>query len=273
MKVSKATAIAPAVLGLLMTACGGSLDKSAVDFVGQTKAAAFRLAGSADVFQRDNDLVYSDSVNMLMPSVIHNHDITSLRDSIISLAFDTTGVKTHDIIDDYLTKAAMRTGFDAVPTEDTDSVRLNCDGYEFVTGTVANLTAEYLGYCVTTMYYLPGAAHGMTTRYYVNYDINSGKVFTAADIFTPEGLKELPAVIRKRAQDMSPFTGPVEISDLPSRANFYLSGSGELLFVYQPYEAASYSQGFISVPFFPYELADMMTAYGLKYFNLDDIDG
>lgn len=273
MNVSKATVILPAALGLLMTACGGSFDNRAVEFVGETKAAAFTLAGSADVFQRDNDLVYYDSVNMLMPSVINNHDITPLRDSIISLAFDTVGVKTHDIIETYLSKAASRTGFEAIPTEDTDSVRLNCDGYEFVTGTAANLTPEYLGYCVTTMYYIPGAAHGMTTRYYINYDIKSCKVFTAADIFTPEGLVELPAVIRKRAQDMASFTGPVTITDLPSRNNFYVSASGEILFVYQPYEAASYSQGFISVPFDPYELADLMTAYGLKYFNLDDLDG
>lgn len=273
MKASKTTVIIPAVLGLMITACGKSFDNKAVEFIGETKAAAFTLAGSADVFQRDNDLVYYDSVNMLMPSVIHNHDISPLRDSIFTLAFDTIVVKSHDIIDAYLSKAASRTGFEAVPTEDTDSVRLNCDGYEFVTGTAASLTPDYLGYCVTTMYYIPGAAHGMTTRYYVNYDIVSGKVFTATDIFTPGGLKELPGVIRKRAQDMASFTGPVTITDLPSRNNFYISASGEILFVYQPYEAASYSQGFISVPFDPYELADLMTAYGLKYFNLDDLDG
>ncbi len=272
MKVSKATAFVSAISGLILTACGSSFDNKTVEFVDLTKAAAFTLTGSADVFQRDKDLVYYDSVNILMPSVIHTHDITSLRDSIISLAFDTVGVNTNEIIDTYLSKAASRSGFDAVPTEDTDSVRLNYDGYEFVTGFAANLTPDYLGYCVSTTFYLPGAAHGMTTRYYVNYDISSGKVFTAADIFKPDGLGELTDIIRKRAQDMASFIGPVTITDLPSRNNFYVSAAGEILFVYQPYEAASYSQGFISVPFYPYELADLMTAYGLKYFNLNDLD-
>lgn len=271
MKISKAIAITPAVLALLFASCGTSSDKS-VEFVEQTKALAFTLKGSADVFQRDNDLVYYDSVNMLMPSVIHSHDLTALRDSIIYVAFDTLGVRTHDIIDEYLSKAATRSGFEAVRAEDTDSVRDNCDGFEFVTGSAANLTPDYLGYCVTTEFYEPGAAHGMTTRYYVNYDITSGKVFTAADIFTPEGLAELPALISKRAQDMTPFTGPVTITDMPSRNNFYLSASGEILFVYQPYEAASFSQGFINVPFYPYELADQMTTYGLNYFNLADLN-
>ena len=97
MKASKTTVIIPAVLGLMITACGKSFDNKAVEFIGETKAAAFTLAGSADVFQRDNDLVYYDSVNMLMPSVIHNHDISPLRDSIFTLAFDTVGVKSHDI--------------------------------------------------------------------------------------------------------------------------------------------------------------------------------
>ena len=43
------------------------------------------------------------------------------------------------------------------------------------------------------------------------------------------------------------------------------------MFVYKPYEIASFAQGIISIPFYPYELVDYMTAESIDLFNLVDL--
>lgn len=50
-----------------------------------------------------------------------------------------------------------------------------------------------------------------------------------------------------------------------------LAPGGEIVFVYQPYEVASYAQGKIRVSFYPYELVDYMTPFAVNYFKLSDI--
>ena len=84
-------------------------------------------------------------------------------------------------------------------------------------------------------------------------------------------LKDLPALIARRAIEQEATFGPTKISSLPANDNFYISADGEIVFAYQPYEIASYAQGFINVPFFPYELAEHMTPAGLAIFGLDSI--
>ena len=117
----------------------------------------------------------------------------------------------------------------------------------------------------------PRAAHGMSTRNYINYLISDNMIVALSDIFSDSGLKDLPALIARRAIEQEATFGPTEISSLPANDNFYISADGEIVFAYQPYEIASYAQGFINVPFFPYELAEHMTPAGLAIFGLDSI--
>ena len=61
------------------------------------------------------------------------------------------------------------------------------------------------------------------------------------------------------------------ITDLPCDNNFYISSEGEIVFSYQPYEVASYAQGIIDIPFYPYELVSYMTPYAINFFGLTDL--
>lgn len=248
-----------------------SADNSSIEFSNISFQQNYRLEGSASTFATDSDVVFCDSVNIMMPSMIYNHDISILTDSIMRLAFDTTGVDHLAIINDYSKETAATFGFPVKELNIRYTSLTQPNSYRLITGTVVYMTPEWLSYCVAMDSYQAGAAHGMTTKYYINYLPKENKIVTLNDIFSPEGLKELPEVISKEANSIVEIIGPTDIDSLPSYDNFFISAAGELVFVYQPYDVASYAQGFIQISFYPYELSDYMSDYGLTLFNLQDL--
>lgn len=237
--------------------------------------ATYSLDGTASVFQTASDVLYSDSVSIVMPEVLGKADVSVLRDSILSMAVDSTGTDVRAVIEASLGKTAASTGFAprlltrAEASQAADSV---ISGFNNVTGRVVYLTPDLLVYRVSTESYTPGAAHGMGTNFYINYDIASGSILTVDKLFTADGLKALPAKIAARAADLAPMIGRTDITALPAANNYMISSGGEIVFVYQPYEVASYAQGSIRIPFYPFELVDMMTPYAVRLFNLEDLN-
>jgi hypothetical protein len=145
-------------------------------------------------------------------------------------------------------------------------------GYRIVSGFLVNMTSDMIVYCVKTSTFEPSDAHSLTTRRYINYLFaENGKVLTLNDIFTPEGLKQLPARIAEQAEAIEDEIGPTSVTDLPSDNNFFISSEDEIVFCYQPYEIAPFSQSSINIAFYPHELADYMTPVGISIFNLEDI--
>lgn len=260
---------------LTLVSCTGKSsqdDSRSIAFTNLTQSATYTLEGSAADYGRDRDITVFDSVSLMLPVTIHDHDISSLRDTIMKIAFDTTGTDHKEIIADYFAKSMAQSGYRFKEIE-TDSADMSqADGYDIISGSILNLSSDLLVYCINDNSYIPGAAHGMSTRQYVNYRVDTGKMLSLSDIFTPSGLKALPSLIEKQAKAMTAVLGPTEINDLPSGGNFYISDYGDIVFVYQPYEVASYAQGFISVPFYPYELVDHMTAEAIGFFNLQDLN-
>lgn len=264
-------AVIAAAAAVMTQACSdnSAYDDKTISFAQMTAGQGYILEGTAADFQTDRDLTFLDSASLLVPTLVGNQDIRALQDSIFSLAFDSTGVDHKAIAMAYFDKMAADCGYKAVKT-DGDSINiLACDGFNVVSGAVNSLTPDMLVYCVTCDSYAPRAAHGISTRRYVNYSIADGKVITLSDIFTPQGLKELPEAIARRAGDLVSVFGPTEVKSLPAGGNFYVSSAGEIVFVYQQYEVASFAQGIISVPFYPYELSTYMTAGGLHMFGLE----
>lgn len=101
--------------------------------------------------------------------------------------------------------------------------------------------------------------------------IAGSRVLSARDIFRPETTDSLVATIQTQADALEQVIGPTTITALPANDNFMLAPGGEIVFVYQPYEVASYAQGKIRVSFYPYELVDYMTPFAVNYFKLSDI--
>lgn len=248
----------------------GSRETGRVAFESVESSASYRLLNSAREYGSDEDIVYSDSVNMLLPTCLYGHDVAPLRDSIMKLAFDTVGSDISSVLDGYMQHTISQFGY---PTERADSLPAGhtADGFNNIEGSVVNLTSELLVYCVSTDDYQPRAAHGMSTRFYLNYDLRSDKVLSASDLFKPELTDSLVAAIQTQADALEQVIGPTTITALPAGDNFMLAPSGEIIFVYQPYEVASYAQGMIRVSFYPYELVDYMTPFAVSLFRLTDL--
>lgn len=223
--------------------------------------ATYRLVGSAKDYDTSSDLSFDCKADVLMPTAIYGNDVSALQDSILKFAFDTVAPDHSAMIKDVFRHNVSTLGYAVADTTVADS---SYDGLYSVVGSVEAMTSKVLSYAVTASSYMPRAAHGMYTTFYINYDARAGKVFTVNDIFTPEGLEKLPEVLKSAANDMRGFIGQTEIDKIPHGGNFCITADGDIVFVYQPYEVASYAQGEIRIPIAPYVLSSYLTEYGTK---------
>lgn len=249
--------------------CSKSETASDESFEFKTYSAheVYRLDNTAKVFMTDNDVCYEDSASLILPMKINGRDVSSLRDSIIKTAFDTVAAPG-DAMKSFFKKVANESGYNAVLASDTVP-RNDSDGMSLVQGEIFSMSTEMLTYRVTDYEYMPAAAHGLTTSQFITYYIPGDTILTLNTLFTPEGLEKLPAMLRQRATQLAPAIGPTDIQSLPSMGNFYISLDDALVFVYQPYEVASYAQGSIAISFYPYQLTELLTPLGLKIFHLE----
>lgn len=225
------------------------------------------LEDTAREFGRDADVAFRDSASVILPDVLMGYDVKPLRDSILKMSFDTV-CAPEKAMEAYFAATVESFGYSAIPADSTD-VENEIDGFCYVQGVIYNLTSERLTYRVSHYTYYPQQAHGLYSNTFITYDLTRGDILTLDDIFTPAGLESLPTVISRRALRLEAQIGPTNITSLPSADNFYISLDDEIVFVYQPYEVASFAQGMIYVPFYPYDLAEFMTPRGLAFFDLD----
>ena len=259
----KIAAVAVALLAVSAVSCSEkeTVNNNESVFETFTGAASYRLAGSAKEFQMDSDVVYSDSISLLMPMKLAGCDVKALQDSIIYKAMQIKGRPLKEAIAMWLDTMANNQE-DFKPEKISDKYAQEPGSMDIVEGYVANLTPQVLVYCVEWQGYMAGGGHGMYGRSYINYSLeNGGSIITLDKLFTVDGLKELPARISEQAESMMDKIGPT----------FFISSEGEIVFSYQPYEVASYAQGIVNIPFYPYELADYMTPYAISFFGLTDL--
>lgn len=277
--MKKAIIIIPTVAMLVAGACNmndSEVKTSDITFRYHNEAQLYRLENSARVYDCDSDLRVVCRASLMLPEHFLGKKIGTLADSIEVAAFDSIGG-----LADYekaFTAAASNFGFHAVPLiltqPERDSLAVislgqtDYDGFYTVSGTVATMTPSLISYRVERSEYAPRAAHGDYSVKYINYDIDADSVLTLNNIFTAEGRRELPRLIARRARLMAPLIGETSIHALPAEGNFYITPAGNIEFIYQPYEVASYAQGIIRVPFEPYSLIDHMTDFGKKAFDL-----
>lgn len=265
-----------AIIGCLMafsgalTSCSNTSDKATLKFDEYNGSAAYSLLNTASLLGQDTDAVYADSVSLVLPLKLGACDVKALRDTITAYALNQTGKPIAASVDTWLDATASDLGY---KTERTKKVNpYTADGFTVVSGFIANMTPEMLVYCVRNESYMVRAAHGMTTRRYINYLMrDGGKVLSLDDLFTAEGLAALPSRIAEQAQAMSDMIGQTSIDALPENKNYYISSESEIVFSYQPYEVASFAQGTIDIPFYPYELVDYMTPQAITLFHLEDL--
>lgn len=271
MKTTNASLLVILAAVIAVVACNKTADKYVADSIAFNRVEmqkSYRLVGSAADYEREADISFGCQVDLLMPTALYGKPIAAVQDSILMVAFGSTGANHMDLINNALAEQAKELQYEVTDTVINDSVAANqpflCsfDAFTSVKGSVEALTSRVMSYAVTSSQYLPGAAHGMYGTRYINYDLENGVVLSLKSLFTNEGLAQLPEIIRNTAVTMEAQIGKTDITALPANDNFYISTDGNIVFAYQPYEVASYAQGEILIPVPGYLLSSYLTIEG-----------
>ena len=97
-----------------------------------------------------------------------------------------------------------------------------------------------------------GGAHGNYGTTGASYDLRTGRHLRYADIFQPAAAQRLPALLARAVRPLvglpadAPLDKQLMVSKMPVTHNVFLTEGGAV-FIYQPYEIASYAQGEIRV--------------------------
>jgi hypothetical protein len=101
-------------------------------------------------------------------------------------------------------------------------------------------------------YNFSGGAHGNYGLTPASYDLRTGRRLRYDDIFRPAAAQKLPALLGQAVrpevglQPSEPLDKQLFVNKMPVTHQVYLTATGAV-FVYQPYEIASYAQGEIHV--------------------------
>lgn len=266
-------AIAAAFAALLSVAsCGffgdGKNNDGTLCFRKVSEQQTFVLKGSAADYGTDDDILYCCRADIMMPEFHGDTEgiADSIRSVIVAKTFSDSAHQTNTVEEAFHSLAAQ---FGYTPA-DTIVPDNTYDGYTIIEGDVATLTPTILSYAVTVSTYDPMETHGMYGTSYVNcyFGENGTSIISLSDIVTEEGRKALPAILRGIASTMRRFIGWSDLKALPADDNFYIDLRNNIIFVYQPCEIASYSQGIIEIPVPAYQISDYLTDTGKQIFNL-----
>lgn len=238
-----------------------------------TLGNSYALLGSAQDYGQDSDVTMHDSISMILPLMLNGCDASAVCDSILMHAIGRPAQgdvmkACREWLDSTMADMAGESGFEAATIVGGVS---DPSGFNLVQGRIVNMTPAVLTYCISTSSYLPQAANGLETLEYVNYSLSENRMILLTDLFTPEGLKQLPQVIAEQAQINPRYRGEVDIETLPEGNNFYLSSEGEIVFSYQPMEVGPHSLGNVQVAFYPEELVGYMTGKAIENYGLQDL--
>lgn len=190
----------------------------------------------------------------VIPAESGDAGVTALRDSLLRLAglsFNEEGRPVPQLADSVTLTDLPVNGTEALnESESSISAML-------VSPRVA--VFEYSAYG-----YLCPAAHGNTTRTFVNYSVADGKILTLSDIVKAGNDATLKKMIYdKLVSENVPLLVKQNEIEIPTA--FEVTGSG-ISFSYDPYAVAPYSEGVVSVPFTVYDLeeAGLLTPGGYQ---------
>ncbi|MDJ0366374.1 DUF4163 domain-containing protein [Hymenobacter sp. H14-R3] len=101
-------------------------------------------------------------------------------------------------------------------------------------------------------YLYTGGAHGQNGTLAASYDLRTGRRLRYNDIFRPTAAAQLPKLLGQAVRPLvglapgTPLGKGLFVSQMPVTHNVFLTVGG-VVFIYQPYEIASYAQGEVRV--------------------------
>ena len=221
----------------------------------------------------DGDTLYfENSFSAFWPQVINGKPCTELQQALLRAMTDSVGLKQLDNVTEFLLDPSNYTELNAdrlipVNTVKQDEGKLSTSEIKVNMQTMGD---RLLVYHLGTYSYMAGAAHGIYANNYVTYDLRSEKAVKFEDVIADTTL--LRTAILKAIKNTYDYdTDDLFFPDnglLPLPRDFYIE---DHVFhaIYQVYEIASYAQGMIDAPIYPYmlkpeEMKRLFTPYGLE---------
>ena len=257
--------VAIILLSLGAASCGGSFDRqffSLESFSVSTIAESSDIDSIADEMPEGFDGRWEVTSEGVMPVKVGQHDITALVERLSELA--SAGLDSSD--------PAVRLPAELRPLSEerrksaSDSV---APGSRLMKRTSLDLlTPRVAVFDVYSYSYPEGAAHGMYSNIYVNFDVAEGKIVTLASLFMPGYEERLQPVILERlkgsGEPLLVDDDEVYVSD-----NFRITDDG-VEFVYGLYSVGPYAAGEQTVAFNSYELSSLLTPGGKALLGIGD---
>lgn len=275
-----------AVVITAMSACGfsdgakgkPSGNEGATDTT-QCRFSNIREACRMQYVDTDGDTCYIDNtVSILWPEIINGKPCDTLQVALRAELVDSTGINTIDQV----VKCLLESNYPDGPEKSTLKAVTAITGDEpRISSNNVRLQLKELGERLLTYHiyydsYAAGGAHGIYANRYVTYDLKLDKVVTFEDIIADTTLLRT-AILRSIKREYDYDKDDLFIPDsglLPLPGDFCIDG-GVLHAVYQVYDIASYAQGAIDAPIYPYQLKPeemkrLFTPYGLELIDYSD---
>ena len=231
-------------------------------------------------YDGEGDTLYFDNTfKALWPEIINGKPCTELQQALLRSMTDSAELNQLDMVIDFLLNPANYTEYDSKNLTPVTAVKEeeNSLSTSEVNVVMENMTDRLLTYRLSTSSYMAGAAHGIYASNYTTYDLKTEKAVALGDVIADTTLLR-EAIFKSIKQTYDYDKDELFIPDnglLPLPRDFFFDGS-VLHAVYQVYEIASYAQGLIDAPIYPYmlkpeEIKQLYTPYGLELLDLTDI--
>lgn len=223
-------------------------------------------------------LYYDNTFSAFWPQIINGKPCPELQQALFRAMTDSAELNQLDKVTDFLLNPANYTEIEAdrfspVTAVKQDDRKLSTNEIDVV---MQSMNDRLLLYHLATFSYNAGGAHGTYAHNYVTYDLKTEKAVAFEDVVADTTLLRT-AILKSIKQTYDYDKDDLFIPDnglLPLPRDFYIEGS-VLHVVYQVYDIASYAQGAIDAPIYPYmlkpeEMKRLFTPYGQELIDYTD---
>lgn len=271
-----AGALCALAMPIALSSCGAK--GSGQDSKGQASIKEFAVdqtiksSESNYLMTVEGDTVYINvSASIHWPEKIGDAQLTALRDSLALFCFGDTLSPSTDInraISRFLANTSTFTDVaDGADITAVDSIPAGMDymrsWYSNVSASIEELNENMVTYNVTSSIYLGGAHPGSASLPFT-YDLRTGTVLTADNMFVPGSRDALMQLITNSlAHQLNVEPSQLEsagifVNQLTSPGLPFIEG-GAVVFRYNQYDIAPYSMGTIDVTVYPNEIDSLLT--------------
>ena len=221
----------------------------------------------------ERDTLYFDNkFSAFWPEVINGKPCTELQQALLRAMTDSVELNQLHLAVECLLNPSNYTDYDSKKLVQVNAVKHDEGSLSTseINVNMESMTDRLLTYHLGTYSYMAGAAHGIYANNYVTYDLKTNKAVTFEDVIADTTLLR-NATLKSIKHEYNYGIDELFLPDnglLPLPGDFYFQDH-VLHVVYQVYEIASYAQGMIDAPIYPYmlkpeEMKRLFTPYGLE---------